>query len=200
MKSKIVFRTATLLLIATFALFVFTSNTQFTKETRKENGMQSTLDKAVEKEPKGEKPKTTHKAVKAEPVAIVIYCSDPRFQEAFGEFIKKNLGLQQGWFVPIVLAGGPGALAHEEEFPEKFQGIRKDVLFFAGHFPSIMSVIVINHEDCGFYKKIPGRPNEKSDLKIIADILRKQIPQLQVKTVYAGFTGLDHSGIVFEEP
>ena len=40
------------------------------------------------------------------PQAVVVYCSAPRFQVAFDQFIEKELGLAKGEFIPLVIAGG----------------------------------------------------------------------------------------------
>ena len=50
-----------------------------------------------------------YRAVKdAKPSAIVICCSDPRFQPAFHEFVEHELGLGDGMTIPIVVGGGAG--------------------------------------------------------------------------------------------
>ena len=57
----------------------------------------------------------------AAPSAVVIYCSDPRFQTAFDNFIANDLHLAKGDFVPIVIAGGGGALARPHALPKEFK-------------------------------------------------------------------------------
>ena len=41
------------------------------------------------------------------PEAIVVYCGDPRFQEAFEGFIANELKLAKGQYIPMIVAAAP---------------------------------------------------------------------------------------------
>jgi hypothetical protein len=42
----------------------------------------------------------------SKPQAIVVYCSDSRFQRAFREFVGNELHLEEGEYIPMVISGG----------------------------------------------------------------------------------------------
>lgn len=145
----------------------------------------------------------SYRAIKnPHPKAIIIHCGDPRFRIAFREFIAEGLGLNQIEFVSIVIAGGPAALAH----PRKKHGdcwfIMDQIRFFQGHFKSIEKIIVIGHQDCGYYKTIDHpdpKDREKNDLPIAADFVKKTVNAAIVKPFYANFTDENHTEIVFKK-
>lgn len=60
-----------------------------------------------------------YKVVSAAPRAIVVHCSDPRFQVAFRSFIQEDLKYKEGEYITIVVPGGISALSEPEAFPKK---------------------------------------------------------------------------------
>ena len=88
------------------------------------------------------------------PKAIVVHCSDPRLQLAFEKFIEHELGLARGDYIPIVVGGGAGVLAHPEQLPKEFKFLRDRFEFYREVFPTLKRVILINHEDCHYYDSI----------------------------------------------
>lgn len=150
----------------------------------------------------------TYRALKAKPTTLIIHCSDPRFQFAFNCFLANDLDLAQGQFIPIVIAGGPASLANPA-MAEEMQYINIQIVFFLNHFPSIKSIVLINHEDCGFYSKIPNptgkkENREKDDAFIAAEntadrIASEGICGVEVLAFYAKFANADRSEIVFEK-
>ena len=76
------------------------------------------------------------------PTALVVACSDGRFQEHVDEFLSKVLGIAH--YDRLYAPGGPGALAHGEEVSRPFlfnkecrslvslHGIKEVVLLFHG--------------------------------------------------------------------
>lgn len=136
-------------------------------------------------------------AVQANPTTLVIHCSDPRFQVAFGEFIQKGLRLSQGQFVPIIVGGGPASLVHLE-MTNNLSYLNGQIRFFLHHCPNIGRIVVINHEDCGYYKTIPGRPNEKDDLTNIVGALTADMGDMEIVAYYARFTDDSHTATAFE--
>lgn len=149
--------------------------------------------------------KTRYRAIRnPKPTAIILRCSDPRFRIAFRDFTEQDLELQQGEFVPINIAGGPAILAHKKTHHEEFSIIVKQILFFLKHFPSIRLIVLIGHEDCGFYKTIKNHPDqeekEKKDLPRAVKALSGFIAaEVEIKTFYARFADESQNEIVFEK-
>ena len=176
--------------IFVFGLLVVLSITTFVNSFSKEN----------------EKMKR-YEAVIAHPKVLLIHCSDPRFQVAFNGFIQGELGLKPGEFVAIVGAGGPGALAHPAT-TSKMQDLKDQIVFFLKHFPSIKKVVLINHQDCGFYELIPNPQNkkenrERDDLPTAAEAVSYKlsaegIQGIVVEAYYAKFANANHDSIIFE--
>lgn len=143
-----------------------------------------------------------------EPTAIVIYCSDPRFQKAFDEFIEQELGLKKGEFIPLVIAGGAGVLARPEQLPKEFKFIKERIELFISHFSSISRIVLINHEDCAYYKTLKDRvlgfiashlTHSKDDLSIVEKILRRLLQKTNIELYYARFQNPERIKIVFEK-
>lgn len=149
----------------------------------------------------------------AAPQAIVVYCSTPRLQVAFDQFIERELGLAKGQFIPLVVAGGAGVLAHPERLPKEFKFIRDRFELLRRNYTSIKRIVLINHEDCAYYKmlteRIPGflqhhagganhRPRE--DMEPIGAIFHRLLAHLgvQIELYYARFADDDHTKVVFD--
>jgi hypothetical protein len=151
----------------------------------------------------------------AKPTTIVVYCSDPRFQSAFSDFIKNELHLEEGQYVPFVVGGGAGVLANPEKLPKEFKFIKDRLELFRQHYPSIKKVVLINHEDCAYYGMLREKLvnflgsfgkniNEKSreDMVLIADIFSRLLSHLSgysLELYYAKFTDETHSKVEFEK-
>jgi carbonic anhydrase len=93
--------------------------------------------------------------------ALVIHCVDHRFQQAFNKFIGDELKIAV--FNPIVIAGG--ALAVSSDHFAKFGYIWDQVDLFVKE-KGVNRIILINHEDCAWYKyENPGlKPDELKEL------------------------------------
>jgi len=146
------------------------------------------------------------------PEAIVVYCCDPRFQTAFGPFVESELGLKKGQYVPLVVAGGAGVLANPDRLPNEFEFLKNRFELFHEHFASIRRLVLINHEDCAYYKTLAGKipaleeyaaepchwPRE--DLTRIAQTFDRLLSHLGwgVELYYAGFTNGDRSQVAFD--
>ena len=137
------------------------------------------------------------------PNTIIINCSDPRFKIAFRAFIIEGLELSQGEFVQINVAGGPAALAHRKTKYNGFWYLIDQIRFFLRHFESIKKIVLIGHEDCGFYKTIADHPDkkdpEKKDLPRAIEAIHETLDGREVKSYYASFTDENRAEIVFEE-
>ena len=145
--------------------------------------------------------------------AVVVYCSDPRFQGAFEEFVEKELGLARGTFVPIVVAGGGGVLARPHELPKEFKFIKERLELARDNFPSIRRVILIGHEDCRYYESLRSRllgilgakaaalVAPRGDLSAVAKLFQQLLAHLgmTVEMYYAKFADEGHTRVEFEK-
>ncbi len=148
----------------------------------------------------------------AHPEAVVVYCGDPRLQTAFEPFIEKELGLRKGQYIPVVVGGGAGVLANPERLPKEFKFMKDRFELIHRAFPSVKRAVLINHEDCIYYRllaeKIPGfltddasklrhRPGE--DLDLIAGVFDRLLSHFGFKPefYYAKFAAADHSKVTF---
>ena len=137
-------------------------------------------------------PKSYPAIAKPRPEALVIHCIDPRFAPAFREFIDGYLNLPPGASVVISIAGGPAVLAYGKRKPEDYLSFVKQLLFCFKHFKSLKRVIIIAHQDCGYYGELyeEERPKnrEKEDLFAEAKAISDLPPGLKVEAWFARFT------------
>src|SRR3989338_9922672 len=94
--------------------------------------------------------------------AVVVYCSDPRFQEAFRLFLKKELSIE--YYAPIVVPGSISSIGLELVMPKHLKTLKDQIEFMVTHGKS-PRLILINHEDCRAYEKLH---------KIVAQLLKKK--------------------------
>ncbi len=150
----------------------------------------------------------------AKPSAIVIYCSDPRFQAAFREFVEHDLGLGDGMTIPIVVGGGAGVLGHPEQLPKEFKFLRERLEQYREIFPTVRRIVLINHEDCRYYETLKSRVLsflgsrfslarhfEREDLSLVARAFRHFLSHLgyTVDFYYARFADPEHTKIEIEK-
>src|SRR5262249_51830633 len=120
-------------------------------------------------------------ATDSKPAAVVVYCSDPRFQAAFSEFIQQELGLGPGQVIPLVIGGGAGVLGHPEILPKEFKFLKERLEAYRDIFPTARRIILINHEDCRYYAALklktlaflgsrlaPSPEHAREDLSLVA--------------------------------
>lgn len=152
-------------------------------------------------------------AVDSEPEAIVVHCSDPRFQKAFKEFIANELKLPEGKYVPLVISGGVGSLSQPLSLPKEFKFMKERIEQFLKRFDSIQRIILINHEDCRHYEVIKSMignlllnrvrdmmERQKIDLKQVSRTLLGLLgARIEVQMYYARFIDSDQKKIVFEK-
>jgi hypothetical protein len=148
----------------------------------------------------------------ARPEAIVVHCSDPRFQSAFDQFVLHELGLAKGRFIPIVVGGGAGVLMHPEQLPKEFKFLKERFEHYRELFPSVRRIVLINHEDCRYYASLKNKvfgflgartratPDSK-DLPLLGNVFRHFLAHLGVsfEVYYAKFSDADHNHVVFEK-
>ena len=149
----------------------------------------------------------------AQPEAVVVYCGDPRLQTAFVPFIENELGLAKGRYIPTVVGGGAGALAYPQRLPKEFKFMKDRFELIHRAFPSVKRAVLINHEDCIYYRllaeKIPGflmdgaaklRDRPGADLSLIAGIFDRLLSHFgfQPEFYYGKFVSDDHSKMAFD--
>lgn len=147
------------------------------------------------------------------PEAIVVYCGDPRFQKAFDGFIANELKLAKGQYIPMVVGGGAGVLAHPERLPKEFKFMKERLELYTQHFHSIRRVILINHEDCKYYNSLKERvlglvgghsslaDLAREDMRLVAEVFKRLLAHLHlpIELHYASFADPEHTKIVFDQ-
>jgi len=148
------------------------------------------------------------------PGAVVIHCSDPRFQPAFEEFLEHELGLAKGSYIPIVVGGGAGVLGHPEQLPKEFKFIKERLEAYRQVFPTARQIILINHENCHYYESLKSRAMAmigsrlhmpldlgRNDLSLVAESFRHFLSHLgySIEFYYAKFADPDHKHIEIEK-
>ncbi len=123
---------------------------------------------------------------------LAIFCSDERFVNATLEFLRRHLGIDRCDL--MVVAGGPAFIPKNETALME----RLDLLLKAHE---VKQVILIAHDDCGYYKHLhKGLPSqtlkEKQREDLLAAMTKVQAKGIQAK---AFFAFVDSGEVVFEE-
>jgi hypothetical protein len=124
--------------------------------------------------------------------ALVLMCSDRRFQEAFREFLSTHLGLQR--WDSIATPGGAYMLSFAEVLPKQLKvGTRMVKFMMQKSQPG--RIIVINHEGCvryleAFHSQLSKfgfslADKQRRDLVSVAKDLREAFPNTTVEPYYA---------------
>lgn len=148
------------------------------------------------------------------PEAVVIHCSDPRFQAAFEQFLEHELHLEKGQYVPIIVGGGGGVLAHPEQLPKEFKFLKDRLEHYRRVFPTVRRIVLINHEGCRYYDSIKtkvlsfiGSPlklapdHAREDLSLATRVFQHFLSHLgyTVELYYARFADAERSKVLFEK-
>lgn len=128
---------------------------------------------------------------------LAIHCGDYRFQSAFREFLAQRLNLE-GKYDLMALPGGPLSLTLAEYLPEFSRSSWKWLRFFVEHH-EVRRLILIQHQDCGFYKTMPHhlhsssdpRQRQEQDLRRVNEAIAKQLPQVSAELYYAAWDPSD---------
>lgn len=139
----------------------------------------------------------------ADPGALVVHCGDHRFQSAIQEFLNRGLGLG-GNYDLLVVPGGPQSLTLVEYLPKFSWASWRWFRFFVENH-EIDRLILIQHEDCAWYKSLPlhlhsssePRQRQEEDLSRVGQRLRKDFPQLRVELYFAEWDGKEGGDINF---
>lgn len=157
-------------------------------------------------------PRPEYELVDAHPKALVIHCSDPRFQKAFSGFIHNELNLHEGEYIPIVVSGGAAPLSEPLRLPKEFKFVIERILAFLRIFPSTMRIVLINHEDCKHYQSLSESlgnlflrrggtviERQKKDLSAVAAALaRMGLPGVTIELYFARIVPGQPPHVVFD--
>ncbi|MBI3951122.1 MAG: hypothetical protein HY314_11795 [Acidobacteria bacterium] len=83
------------------------------------------------------------------PEAVIIHCSDYRFQAAIHEFLQAELELRS--YDVLAVPGGPHFASASDWLPKHFT-VGKQNLRFLIEFHQLKRLILIDHSDCAFFK------------------------------------------------
>ena len=159
--------------------------------------------------------KMTYAAIQdPKPDAIVIHCSDPRLQSAFEEFLEHELHLEKGQYIPIIVGGGGGVLAHPEQLPKEFKFLKDRLEHYRRVFPTVRRIVLINHEGCRYYDSIktkvltfigsrlkPSGEHAREDLSLMTRVFQHFLSHLgyTVELYFARYADAERSKVVFEK-
>jgi hypothetical protein len=134
-----------------------------------------------------------------EPEALVIHCSDPRYQAHFQEFLHRSLGYES--YELIAVPGGPQFLTLTEYLP-KFAWTGWRWTRFLVDVARPTRAVLIAHENCRWY--LDGRFHQYSgdlrarqmeDLRRVKREIEARFPGINVSTYFAR---VEREDIVFE--
>jgi len=137
---------------------------------------------------------------------LVVHCSDHRFQAGLHEFLNQGLNLQDNYDL-LAIPGGPQCLTLVEYLP-KFSWASWKWFRFLVDAHSLGRMILIAHQDCGWYKTLPlplhasaePRERQEQDLRRVRQALKKDFPELTVELYYAGWDASDRITIETVSP
>jgi hypothetical protein len=144
------------------------------------------------------------------PKALIIHCGDPKFQKAFREFKSRELGLEEGQYIPLIVPGSVASLCVGTFLPKNLKIMREQIELLLKHYPS-ERVILINHEGCRSYGAIAAKlqhvistnigVKQVDDLKFAAAMIREIVRHFGGRTeveMYMARVRKEDGEIVFE--
>jgi hypothetical protein len=118
------------------------------------------------------------------PVALVIYCLDPRFKDVFPEFLNELFNGAN--YAPIVLAGSIHPFGVRGLYPGQFESLNCQIDFVVKEL-QLKQAILINHHDCRWYQHHQGYNGHLTveqqlhgDLLNARNYLREHYPNVQI--------------------
>ena len=134
-----------------------------------------------------------------QPDALVIHCSDPRFQKHFHEFLRTHLGLDT--YGLLAVPGGTQFLTMVDYLPKfSWAGWRWTKFLF--DLQKVTRVILIAHDDCRWYQDLrfgfrprPMREHQIEDLQAVAREIRTRFAGVRPELYYAK---MDAGQVTFE--
>lgn len=124
------------------------------------------------------------------PEALVLHCSDHRFQYAFNRFLTESLKL--GSYALLSFPGGGHFVSLESILP-KFAKIGLENMRFHIKRARPRKLILIGHDDCLFFKERAQflffeadlRSKQFANLRKARHFLREQFPELPIEVYFA---------------
>jgi carbonic anhydrase len=116
--------------------------------------------------------------------AVAVYCSDGRFAPACEQFLNARFADQ--CVDRFVLPGGPGALIHNHDRDGRLEELR-----FLVKAHGLSEIVLIMHEQCGFYEHALGMAatamaaQQQRDLDDAQTLLRQHIPHVLIESYRA---------------
>ena len=130
--------------------------------------------------------------------AAAVYCSDGRFEAQCADFLRNGLGIDRCDL--IVIPGGPARLAGYEDPAFADDAVLEELAFLV-EAHALERVILIQHDDCGFYQHMLGikadelRPLQDADIARAAEAVQHATGLEHVECYCAVVT---QDGITFE--
>lgn len=133
---------------------------------------------------------------------VMVRCSDHRRARACEDFLENQLHAPVGSYDLLVVPGGPQFLCAVDYMP-KFLWVGIRWMRFLVEQHGIRRVVLINHQDCGWYRQLHGavlegarkEERQKEDLRRARRDLTEAFPELKVEIFFAR---LQESGVTFE--
>jgi len=97
------------------------------------------------------------------------------------------------------MPGGPQCMTLVEYLPKLSWALSKWIRYLVDTH-ELKRLILIAHEDCGWYKQLPfhllgssdPRHRQEDDLRRVKQVLARDFPHLRVELYYAAFDSSDH--------
>ena len=132
---------------------------------------------------------------------LVVHCSDHRIQAAVQEFLNNSLKLN-GSYDALAIPGGPQALTLVEYLPKLSWALGKWLRFLVDAH-ELKRIVLIAHQDCGWYKQLPfhlfgssePRTQQEDDLRRARRSLASNFPQVGVELYYLVWDASDRVSI-----
>lgn len=131
--------------------------------------------------------------------ALVVQCSDPRYQPHFHDFLRRGLKLER--YALLAVPGGAQFLTLVDYLP-KFSWAGWRWVKFIGDIAPPSRVILIAHDDCLWYKHVRrGKPAEihakqLDDLRRVEAGVRERFDNVHTELYYAR---LEEGAATFEQ-
>ncbi len=126
--------------------------------------------------------------------ALVVHCSDPRYQPHFQDFVRRGLGIDH--YALLAVPGGAHFLTLTEYLP-KFSWAGWHWLKFFEQVAHPNRIVLIAHDDCRWYHDArfaplyPGRmaDHQRDDLHKVRTALLERFPHVTVDAWFGRLVG-----------
>ncbi len=127
--------------------------------------------------------------------ALVIHCSDPRYQPHFQDFLRRGLDLEH--YALVAVPGGVHALTLTEYLP-KFSWVGWRWVSFLEELIQPARIVIIGHHDCRWYQDARflhhhggADDAQHADLRRVSAEMRARFPEAAVESWFARLEGLE---------